>query len=353
MSKTLTLAVIAELVDGCLEGDGERRITRLSPLETAGENDLTFLDSHKSMSELGETKAGCVFVDEATEVPTGLTVIRVRQPRVAWARALVAFHPQRRSFHEVSPDAYIGESVEIGEGVGVGPGAYIGEGAVIGARSEIHPGVTIGTDAVVGEDCLLYPGVHVYHDCRLGDRVTIHAGAVIGADGYGYVQEKTDDDENPVVHRKVPQVGIVVIEDDVEIGANTTIDRAALESTIIGRGTKVDNLVMIAHNCRTGAHCLLIAQVGIAGTVDLGDYVTIAGQAGLAGHLRVGDHAVIAAQSGVAGDVAPGTVVMGSPAIVGSLGRRAYSQIERLPEFRKEVKALGKKVAELEAKLAD
>jgi UDP-3-O-[3-hydroxymyristoyl] glucosamine N-acyltransferase len=353
MSKTFTLNEIAELVDGTLDGDGEREITMIAPLKAAGENDITYLESRKHLPSLAESKASCVIVDEEVAVPKDLAVIRVRQPGVAWAKVLTAFHPDRRSFQAVSPEAYIGVGVEIAEGVGIGPGAYIGDGASIGARSEIHPGATIGANAVVGEDCRLHSGVHVYHRCRIGDRVTIHSGAVIGADGYGYVQEKTGDEAQPVVHRKVPQVGIVIIEDDVEIGANTTIDRATLDATVIGHGSKVDNLVMVGHNCRTGSHCLVIAQVGLAGTITLGNYVTIAGQAGLAGHIKIGDGAVIGAKSGVISDVEAGKVMIGSPALPGSLARRAYAQIENLPEFRKQIKALNKKVAELEAKLAD
>jgi UDP-3-O-[3-hydroxymyristoyl] glucosamine N-acyltransferase len=352
MKSPQRLRDIAELVGGRLSGDGECKVSRFASLEKALPGDLTYLESPKLLKELASTRASGVIVDEDVAVPAGLNVIRVRQPSVAWAKALAALCPYERLFHEVSPHAHLGTGVELGAGVGIGPGAWIGDGASIGARTEIYPGVTVGPGVAIGEDCRLYPGVHIYRDCRLGRRVIVHGGAVIGADGYGYVQEETADPAEPVVHRKVPQIGTVVIEDDVEIGANTTIDRAALEATVIGLGTKIDNLVMVGHNCRTGRHCLLIAQVGLAGTIELGDYVTIAGQAGLAGHLKVGDRATIGAQTGIMSDVEPGQVMIGSPALPAGLARRAYAQIEHLPEFRRQLQEIRKRLAELEEKIA-
>ena len=353
MRTTATLDSIAALVGGRVEGDPTRRIEALAPLTSAGEHDLAYLENRKLVRELEHSRAAGIIVDENVTVPAGVSVIRVAQPGAAWARVVESFHPYRRAFDSVSSAAYVDSSAELGAGVGVGPGVWIGPNVRIGARTEIYPGATVGARVEIGADCRLYPGVHVYHDCRLGDRVIVHAGAVIGSDGYGYVQEKTGDPAEPVVHRKVPQVGNVVIADDVEIGANTTIDRAALESTVIGRGTKVDNLVMIGHNCRTGAHCLLIAQVGLAGTIELGDYVTIAGQAGLAGHLKVGDGATIGAKSGVMSDVPAGEVMIGSPALPGGLARRAYAQIENLPEFRRQIQDLARRLAALESASVD
>jgi UDP-3-O-[3-hydroxymyristoyl] glucosamine N-acyltransferase len=268
------------------------------------------------------------------------------------ARAIDLVSPQERAFEGISPMAYIGKGTEIAAGVGIGPQAYIGDGVRIGKGTEIYPGTTIGRGSVIGEDCLFYAGVHIYHSTTIGHRVIIHSGAVIGADGFGFVQEKLTGPDisphEPLRHRKIRQVGRVVIEDDVEIGANTAIDRAALDVTFIGRGTKIDNLVQIAHNCRIGRHSIIVGQAGMSGSTVLGDYVTVAGQSGLAGHLKIGARAVIGAQSGVTKDIAEGQIVLGSPAIDARQARKSLTLIDSLPEFKKSIASHERRIQKLE-----
>lgn len=353
MSKSYTLRQIATHIRGEVEGDGALLISGIAPLATAGPSDITYLEGGKYLKQLGDTKAAAVIVGPDVEASGRLNLVRVSQPSVAWCDVVELWNPARRVFADVSRQAILGSGVEIGDGVGIGPGACIGDRATIGRGTEIYPGVTVGADSQIGEDCILYAGVHVYHTCTVGDRVIIHSGAVIGADGFGFAQETLDDPEEPLRHRKTPQVGTVLIEDDVEIGACTTIDRGALDATIIGRGTKIDNLVMVGHNCRVGRHCLLVAQVGLSGSIEVGDYVTIAGQAGLAGHLKVGSRSIIGAKAGVLKDVEEGQVMIGSPALPGGLAQRAYAQIQHLPEYRKTINKLQKRLGELEKRLSE
>jgi UDP-3-O-[3-hydroxymyristoyl] glucosamine N-acyltransferase len=268
------------------------------------------------------------------------------------ARILEILSPHQKAFHGVSPLAVLGEGVELGPDVGIGPQVYVGDGVKIGKGTEIHPGATIARGTAIGEDCLIHSGVHIYHETTIGSRVIIHSGAVIGADGFGFVQEMLSGPhaapEEPLRHRKVRQIGRVVIEDDVEIGANTTIDRAALDVTRIGRGTKIDDQVMVGHNGVVGRHCILVGQSGISGSTVMGDYVTIAGQAGLAGHLKVGSRVVVGAQSGVTKDVPEGQIVLGSPAIDARQARKSLTLIDSLPEFKKAIAAHEKRLAKLE-----
>lgn len=351
MNSEHTLEEIARHVGGDLDGDGGQRISGAASLRSAGPGDISYVESRKYLRDLGASRASAVIMAPQGEAPEGMAVVRVAQPTVAWAKVVELLCPYRRRFTEVSADAWIGADVEIGDGVGIAPGVHIGDRVRIGAGTEIYPGVTIGDGSSVGVDCRLHAGVHVYHDCTVGDRVVLHSGVIIGADGYGFAQEKLDDPESPVRHRKVPQVGGVVIEDDVEIGANSTVDRGALDATVIGRGTKIDNLVMVAHNCRVGPHCLLVGQMGLSGSVEVGPYVTIAGQAGVAGHLKIGARAIIGAKAGVMRHVEDGEILLGSPAYPAGVARRAYAQIEHLPQFRKDIQTLQKKVEELEARL--
>jgi UDP-3-O-[3-hydroxymyristoyl] glucosamine N-acyltransferase len=353
MSHQHTLSELAELLNGALHGDGDLTVKSLASISNASADDLAYLDNRKFEKELEATKACCVLVDREIETPDSLNIIRVDQPLAAWAAILELFHPRRRLFDEVSPAAHIGSDVSIGEGVGIGPGAWIGDGASIEAQTEIYPGATVGPGVVIGEDSLVYPGAHIYHGCRIGKRAIIHSGAVIGADGYGFAQVPTGDPAEPVLHKKVQQVGNVVIEDDVEIGANTTIDRAALDTTLIARGTKIDNQVVIGHNVQTGRHCLLVAQAGIAGSARLGNYVTMAGQSGIGGHLEVGDGAIIGGKTGVMRSLEGGNVYLGIPALPAMTTKRIYAAMEKLPESRRKISQLEKRIAELERRLGD
>jgi UDP-3-O-[3-hydroxymyristoyl] glucosamine N-acyltransferase len=353
MSIRLTVEEIARTVGGTVVGDGGRVVSGAGSLSRAGPEDLVFADGIKYSKDLQASKAGAAILPASMDPPQGMSGIKVAQPAVAMAKALALLFPRERAFPGISPAAHLGQGLEIQEGVGIGPGAFIGDRVKIGRGTEIHSGVTIGRDTLIGEDCILYPGVHVYHEVTLGNRVILHSGVVIGADGYGFVQERIGgaSPAEPLRHCKMPQVGKVVIEDDVEVGANSTIDRAALDETVIGRGTKIDNLVMIAHNCRIGRHSLVIAQVGVSGSVETGDYVTLAGQAGIAGHLRIGSRAIVGAQAGVTKDIPDGQVVLGSPAVDARLGRKAYTLIDSLPEFKKTLAEHEKRLAQVQERL--
>lgn len=346
MNKRSTVNELAHVIGGEVIGDGDRVIDGVSTVAAAGPGDLVFVDGETFVRALQASRAGAAVVPDGVTPPDGMSGIRFSHPALGMVKAVEFLRPPTRRFTEVSPQAYLSEGVELAEGVGIGPGAYLGPNVRIGANSEIYPGVTIGDETTVGEGCLVYSGVHIYHECVIGDRVIIHSGVVIGSDGYGFVQERTPEGgpEEPLRHRKVPQVGRVVIDADVEIGANTTIDRGALGDTRIGKGTKIDNLVMVAHNVVVGRHCLLISQSGASGSTELADYVTIAGQAGLAGHLKVGARAIVGAQAGVTKNVDAGTVVLGSPAFDAREARRAYALIERLPQFKKQLAGLDRRL---------
>ena len=239
--------------------------------------------------------------------------------------------------------------MEIGKEVNIYPTAVLEDGVRVGDRTDIYPGVYVGPNSTLGADCLIHPRVTIYEGSSIGDRVIIHAGVVLGADGFGFVPEpQGEDPAEPIHHLKIPQVGRVVIEDDVEIGANTTIDRATLAATVIGQGTKIDNLVMVGHNSSVGRHGILVGQVGISGSTTIGNYVTIAGQAGLVGHIHVGDGATIVAQAGVTKDVGAGKTVIGAPALDSKEGRLAYRLIGRLPQLKKTINDLQRRVERLE-----
>jgi UDP-3-O-[3-hydroxymyristoyl] glucosamine N-acyltransferase len=340
-------------VAGDVLGDPDVVVSRVASLESADAGDLVYVDSAKYAGALSLSKASAAILPEGIDPPAGMAAIRVRQPALAAAQALEMLCPFERTFVGISPQAAMGTNVVLGEDVSIGPHAYVGDDVRIGRGTEIHPNATIGRGSVVGDDCVLHSGVHIYDGVTIGNRVIIHAGAVIGADGFGYVQENMSASgappDEPVRHRKVRQVGRVVIEDDVEIGANTTIDRAALDITRIGRGSKIDNLVQVAHNCLIGRHCIIVGQAGLSGSCVLGDYATIAGQAGLAGHLTVGARAVVGAQAGVTKDIPDGQYVLGSPAIEDfRRAKRALSLIESLPEFKKTIASHEQRLARLE-----
>jgi UDP-3-O-[3-hydroxymyristoyl] glucosamine N-acyltransferase len=337
----VTAAKVAHAVGGTLRGDGARRIAGVAPPATAGPEDLIYIDSLRHAEALGSTRAAVALVPPNVTPPAGITVIEVARPAVAIARALELIAPARRAFDDVSPQASVDPTATLEAEVGIGPFVYVGPGARIGRRTQVYPGSTIGRDVSIGADCVLYSGVHVYERTAIGDRVILHSGVVLGADGFGFVPEMAATGATTAVsHRKVPHVGRVIIEDDVEIGANTSVDRAMLDETRIGAGTKIDDLVMVGHNCRVGRHCIIVAQAGIAGSSTIGDHATLAGQAGIADHVTIGAGATVGAQAGVTKDVPAGGVVMGSPAIDGRSARRAYPLIEHLPAMRKLLAAL-------------
>ncbi|HVR74553.1 MAG TPA: UDP-3-O-(3-hydroxymyristoyl)glucosamine N-acyltransferase [Planctomycetota bacterium] len=352
MSRTFTVTEVAAHVEGTVLGDPDCPITGIGSLADARPGDLVYIDSPRHLDGLKVSRAAAVICPDGIELPPHMSGIRVKQPGLAMAEAIDLILPAERTYEDVSPQAFIGSEVELAPDVGIGPLAYVGDRVKIGRGTEVHPGATIGRGTTIGEDCIIYSGVHIYAGTMIGSRVILHSGAVIGADGFGFVQEKVSDPsaskEEPLRHRKMRQVGRVVIEDDVEVGANAAIDRAAFHETRIGRGTKIDDLVMIGHNCVVGRHSVIVAQAGISGSTVMGDYVTIAGQAGLAGHLKIGSRAVVGAQSGVTKDVGAGQIVLGSPAIDARHARKALTLIDSLPEFKKTLSAHEKRIAGLE-----
>ncbi len=335
---------VAEFLGGTVVGDADAILTGISGITEAKVGDLSFLANPKYISHLATTLATAVIASEA--VPDArCALILVANPDFAFAKLVGAYGP--KPMHPpvgIHPTAVIGERVTLGAEPRIGAYAVIGDGTVIGDRAVIYPHVVIGGEVVIGNDCVLYAGVVIRERCRLGHRVTLQPGAVLGADGFGYALVDGK-------HQKIPQVGIVVIEDDVEIGANTTIDRARFGRTKIGAGTKIDNLVQIAHNVETGSHCLIIAQVGIAGSTRLGHYVTLAGQVGLAGHLTVGDQSQVGGQSGVSKNLPPKAKVRGSPAQDFRTALAQEVSVRRLAGTQAQVKLLEARLAELERRL--
>ena len=331
----ISLAELAAVLGGSLEGPPERRVSGIKGLEDAGPSDLAFLANPKYARLLPQCRAGVVLVKPDQAVPEGLAVIRVADPYLAFAKVLTFATAKPHQALGVHPRAVVEEGATLGAEVSVHALAYVGPGAVIGDRVVLHPQVHVGAGAAVGDDSVLHPGVVVYHGCRIGKRCIIHGGTVIGADGYGFVP---DGDR----HFKIPQVGIVQIDDDVELGAMNTVDRAATGRTWIKSGVKTDDHVHVAHNCVVGVNTLLVAQVGISGSTKIGDNVIIAGQAGIGGHLSVGDRAIIGPQSGVAKDVPAGAVLSGTTVMPHQLWLRTRLLIQRLPDLFERVGKLEK-----------
>jgi UDP-3-O-[3-hydroxymyristoyl] glucosamine N-acyltransferase len=349
MSIERTVAEIARHVGGSVSGNPQLVIRGVSTPADAGPDDLAYIESPRHLASA--RGAGAVLAPTGLDVPSPLTSITVADPAAAMARVIEWLLPRSRTFVGVSPSAHVEADVVLGDDAGIGPFVYIGAGTRIGARTEVHPSSTIGRDCVIGDDCVIHAGVHLYAGTIIGHGVVLHSGVVIGADGFGYTREPIGDPgrpDEPMRHRKTRQVGRVIVADDVEIGANTTIDRASLSATRIGRGTKIDNLVQIGHNARIGRHCIIIGQAGISGSTVLGDYVTVAGQAGLAGHVTIGDRVVIGAQSGVTKDVRAGEIVLGSPAVESIRAKKALSLIDSLPEFKRRLAAHERRLAALE-----
>lgn len=343
----MTIKELAEKIGAAIEGASDAELCGVADLSQAREGDVSFAGS-KYLSKVSSSNATAVIVpgDAAIQAPHPV-LLRVADVEATFAEACRYFAPppvvMPKGIHPqacVSPDAVIGADVSIGAFAVVEAGAEIGDATVL------YPQTYIGHSAKVGAECLLYPFASVRERCVLGDRVILHNGAVIGSDGFGYAV----DDKG--VRTKIPQTGIVVLEDDVEIGANATIDRARFGQTRLGRGTKVDNLVQIAHNCIIGEHSVLCSQVGLAGTTTLGRHVICAGQAGLAGHLTIGDGAVIGAQAGVPKDLPGGQMYLGAPAIPRMEFGKQVAMVAALPKMREQLKALATKIAELEQKLS-
>ncbi len=328
-------AAVAEAVGGRLIGDGSAGVRGIAPLDRAGSNDLSFLGAPKYAAAFTASNAGVVLVTpELAETPgTASARIVVDKPMEAMLGLLPRFHRQASAPIGVHATAVIGANVRLGENVSVGPYAVIGDGATLGDSVVIGAHCVIGAGVTVGERCQLYPSVTLYQGAVLGARVTVHSGARIASDGFGYVQRGGQ-------HLKIPHVGRCIIEDDVEIGANTTIDRGSIDDTVVGTGTKVDNLVQIAHNVRIGKACLIMAQVGIAGSVRVEDGAMLLGQVGVSGHHTVGKGARLAAQAGVFGDIPAGETWSGYPARPHKEALRAQAALFRLPSLLRRIERL-------------
>ncbi len=324
-----------------LSGNGEVEITGAAGLSEAGEGDITFLSDRKLLKELVGSKATAVIVKEFVE---GLQKPQVKtgNPQYAYAKLLSHFYVKPQPYRGLSRKAFISESASLGENVSVYAFAYISDNARIGPGSVIYPGVFVGEGSSIGEGCLIYPNVTIREGVSIGNRVIIHPGAVIGADGFGYVFAEG-------AHRKIPQVGGVIIEDDVEIGANTTIDRATTSNTVIGRGTKIDNLVQIAHNVQVGSNVIFVAQIGIGGSTRIGDGVIIGGQSAIADHTNIEAGTMMAARSGALGEVKRG-VYSGTPIQPHRDWLRSSVIFAKLPEMKKKLEELEKKIQSLEEK---
>ena len=331
----------------------QRRVEGVAPIESAGPAQCTFYTNPRYKAELAATRAGAVIVAEgdADKVPSRAVALIAAQPYVAFARASAIFHPAPAAQPGISEDALVSEGAQLDPTAQIFPGAVIGPGASVGARTIVRPGAQVLAHAKVGADCLLHAGAIVRERCVLGDRVILQPNCVIGSDGFGFAFDLEGDPEGGQpgpMHRKIPQAGIVRVDDDVEVGACSTIDRATLGETRIGRGTKIDNLVQIAHNVQVGPLSLLVAQSGVSGSTTLGAGVILAGQVGVVGHLHIGDGARIGAQSGVSRDVPEGATMSGSPAIDHREWLRLSASLPKLAELMREVRALRERVAELE-----
>ena len=332
MTGSHTLGELAERLGGRIEGDPSTVVTGVAPLETAGPSDLSFLANRKYLDQARTTRAAAVLVGHGVELG-GRTLLVVDDPYVGLAEVLEIYHHRPNREGGVSADANVPASCQLDEGVEIQPCAVLGESCRVGRGSCVMSGATLGEGVVIGSEVTIHPNVSIYDECVVGDRVTIHAGTVIGSDGFGFAPEGEE-------RRKIPQVGNVVIGDDVEIGANVTIDRATFGSTVVGRGTKIDNLVQVAHNVTIGENSVLVAQVGISGSTKIGKRVVFAGQSGAVGHITIGDGVVVGAKTAVTKNLPSGSFVIGHPAIEASLWKRAVVVFARLPEIRKRLQRL-------------
>jgi UDP-3-O-[3-hydroxymyristoyl] glucosamine N-acyltransferase len=347
---SVTLRQLAELVQGELCGDGDLVLHAARPLNEAQPGDITFIEKPKQAQQLHDSRASAVVVPP-TVATNGLPAIRVADPLTAFAAIFRHLHGRTEAAPPgIDPRSDIHPGAQLGAGVGIGPFASVGEGSVVGPRCRLHGGFVVGRFCRLGEDVVLYPNVVLYDGTVLGNRVVIHANSVIGADGFGYRFQNG-------CHVKVPQLGHVEIGDDVEVGACTTIDRGTFQATRVGQGTKIDNLVQVAHNCRIGNHNLFVSQMGIAGSSTTGDYVVVAGQVGIVDHVHIGDRVLIGAKAGVTRDVSAGERLLGAPATPEREQKRILISLEKLPEMRRDLRRikqqLGMEDEERESRIED
>lgn len=333
---------IADLIAGRVEGNEEAKINDFAKIEEGKEGAISFLSNPKYTHYIYDTKSSVVIVNDDLQLehPVSATLIRVKNAYEAVAKLLQLYVSMKPKKTGIDPLAFISPKATIGKGCYVGAFACIGDGAIVGDNTQVYPHVVVGDGVKIGSNCLLYPNVTIYEGCRLGDRVTIHAGSVIGADGFGFAP-------NAEGYDKIPQIGIVTIEDDVEIGANTCIDRSTMGSTIIRKGVKLDNLVQIAHNVEVGENTVMSAQVGVAGSTKIGSWCMAGGQAGFAGHITVGDKTFVGAQCGVNSSVKGNESLIGSPAQEPKGFFKSSVLFRKLPDIYKQLNDLQKEVEKL------
>lgn len=339
------LQELADLVGGQLEGDSSVDINRVLPIDYAGSGDITFVANPKYVGKLKDSQASAVILPPGVEAAER-NVIRCPNPYLAFAKILTFLQVPERPAKGIMAGAMVAASAKIGDGVTIHPGSVVGENVVIGERTTVYAGVVIYDDVVIGKDCILHGQSVVREGSRLGDRVILQPSAVIGSDGFGFAPDGSS-------YYKIPQVGIVVLEDDVEVGACSCVDRAALGETRIRRGTKLDNLIQIGHNVEVGEDCVIVSQAGIAGSTKVGNHCTFGGQTAIAGHLKVGDNVMLGARSGVSGNVDSNQVLSGVPLMPHKEWLRATMTLPKLPEMRKEMVQLKKRLEQLETLLKE
>ena len=333
------------MIGGRVEGDENARVNSFAKIEEGRPGAISFLSNTKYTHYIYDTQSSVVLIDENVELEHEVkaTLIRVKNAYEAVARLLQAYESMKPKKKGIDPLAFIASSATLGDDCYVGAFAYIGEGAKIGKNCQIYPHAVVGDNVSVGDDCIIYPNAVVYHDCRLGQRVTMHAGSVVGADGFGFAPTAEGYD-------KIPQIGIVTIEDDVEIGANTCIDRSTMGSTYVRKGVKLDNLVQISHNTDIGANTVMSAQVGVAGSTKIGEWCMFGGQVGIAGHITIGNRVNLGAQSGVPSSIEDNQTLIGTPPMETRPFFRSQSIFRRLPDMYKELEELKKEVEKLKMK---
>ncbi|MDD7158854.1 MAG: UDP-3-O-(3-hydroxymyristoyl)glucosamine N-acyltransferase [Bacteroidales bacterium] len=339
-----TAQQIAELIKGRVEGDKDAKVSSFAKIEEGHEGAISFLSNKKYLHYIYETKSSVVLVDEslALERNVNCTLIRVKSAYEAVAQLLQLYESMKPRKRGISDLAFIDPTAAIGEDCYIGPFAYIGPKCVIGDNSIIHPHAALGDNVIVGKNTEIHSNAVIYHDCKVGNRCILHAGCVIGADGFGFAPSENGYD-------KIPQIGIVTIEDNVEIGANTCVDRSTMGSTFIRNGVKLDNLVQIAHNTDIGANTVMSSQVGVAGSTKVGEWCMFGGQVGISGHITIGNKVMLGAQSGVPGSIKDGQQLIGTPPMEMRSYFKSQAIFRRLPEMYNEINKLRKEIEELKA----